>query len=330
MSTTHTSRCIAFGACAFLSAGAITPALAQTPVFPSFLWTAQPPFADNTGARINISGATCAQPPSRACLAVNDATGFAQLFTLSGTTLRPGPVIPITEGANHAVNTLRAEGAAHDTRSFYVVTTRSKDVLGGQSDSDFLVIRFSADSTGRPPPPTPSDTSGLQVSEKIRNALAAGIPIPQIAGQQITRANANLQGIAVKDGIIHLGFRTPVVSGKSFIVSAPVSAVFGSDPLNLTVHPVAIAPNSGIHDLAAVSDGVLVLAGPIPDLAGAASLFHFNDSTGQLTAVAQFVEPADRKAEALLLLEENPEFFRVLVLFDGVADGGPTEYFIPR
>jgi hypothetical protein len=66
------------------------------------------------------------------------------------------------------------------------------------------------------------------------------------------------------------------------------------------------------------------------DLAGRPSLFHFNDGTGQVTPIAEMVEPFDRKAEGLLLLQEDPEFYRVLLLFDGVPDGGPIEYAAPR
>src|SRR5215212_1349665 len=129
---------------------------------------------------------------------------------------------------------------------------------------------------------------------------------------------------------MHLGFRAPVLSGKAFIVSVPVQAVFGSGALTPTVHTIALGPNVGILDLATVSDGILILAGPTQELAGASSLFHFNDSTGQVKPVAQLVEPVDRKGEGLLVLEENLEFYRVLVLYDGVADGGPIEYIVPR
>jgi hypothetical protein len=302
---------------------AAAPALAQTPIFPTQPWTVQPPFAD-TQARNNISGAACADPPLQTCVAVNDVSKFAQFFRTSGTTIVPGGVVGIPDTA--PVSNPRAEGAAHDSRFFYIVTSRVREPAPGVTDTSYLIVRFPVD-TVRPPT---GAVAGLEVSEKFRNALATGIAIPQIAGQQLIRPDADIAGIAVKNDVVHLGFRAPVISGKAFIVSVPLQALFGTAPFNPTVRVVALGPNVGIHDLAAVSDGLLILAGPMRDLADRPSLFHFNDGTGQVTPIAEMVEPFDRKAEGLLLLQEDPEFYRVLVLFDGVPDGGPLEYAAPR
>lgn len=39
---------------------------------------------------------------------------------------------------------------------------------------------------------------------------------------------------------------------------------------------------------------------------------------------------AGGSAEGLLLLDQNEEFFRIVVTFDGVPNGRPIEYFLPR
>ena len=88
--------------------------------------------------------------------------------------------------------------------------------------------------------------------------------------------------------------------------------------------------NSGIRDLAAVADGILILAGPGRGLKARASLFHWNDTTGQLRQLGVIAEPANGNGEALLVLQQDPEFFRFLVMFDGVENGGPLEYFVSR
>lgn len=310
----------AFGFCLTAS-----PAVAQTPVFPAQSYTVQPPFAAD--ARNNISGANCADAEFRNCLAVNDATNFAQLFSVAGTTLRTGPIVAITtDRRDTAIR--HAEGAAHDRGFFYVVTSRAKSLPGTQAATSFLVIRVPLDSGS--PPATPGVVPGTEISEKIRGALTAGIAIPQLAGQQLTATNSDIEGVALKDGVIHLGFRAPELSGKAFIVSTPVAALFGSAPLDLTVHALGLGPNVGIHDLAVVSDGLLILAGPTRDLAGTSSLFHFNDNSNELRPVAEMVEPFDRKAKGLLVLQDDPEIYRVLVLFDGIPDGGPIDYTVPR
>jgi hypothetical protein len=78
------------GGCALAALGfclIAAPGSAQTPVFPSQPYTVQPPFAAE--ARNNISGANCADEEFRVCLAVNDATNFAQLFSVGTAAIRP-------------------------------------------------------------------------------------------------------------------------------------------------------------------------------------------------------------------------------------------------
>jgi hypothetical protein len=308
------------------------PAAAQPVVFPNDPpWTVAPSFGTATEGRNNVSGATCMDPPSKACLVVNDAAKFAQLFAVVGTAIRPGSPVGLTSDPTNTAGTVNAEGAGHDNQFFYVVTSRGRVGSTGQVDPSFAVIRFTPDAANRPPGPLPPGPIGnIQLSNRIRDALTAGIPIPQIAGAQLDRTNAQIEGIAVKDGVLHLGFRAPVISGKAFIVSAPVQAMFGTGALNATVHLLALGPDTGIRDLATASDGLLVLAGTTRSLPGPASLFHWNDGTGHVAAVADFAQPLDRNVEALMLLQEDPEFYRVLLMFDGVPNGGPLEYGIPR
>jgi hypothetical protein len=237
------------------------------------------------------------------------------------------------------------EGAGHDDRFFYVVSSRGRAISPGQPDTSFLVARFGIDA-GTPPPAAPpvpfvsgTTAGGVQISDRIRTALTAGIPVPDLAGQQLDRTNAEIEGIAVKERqsrpvperVLHLGFRAPVLGGKAFIVSALVDNVFAtSGPLNPTFTPLALGGDIGIRDLAAVSDGLLILAGPGRSLTERASLFHWNDTTGQLRQLGIIAEPANRNAEALVVLQEDPEFIRFLLMFDGVTNGAPLEYFVSR
>jgi hypothetical protein len=303
----------------------VAPTKAQTPILPSpTTWQVQPAFAAE--ARNNITGANCADVQFRLCLVVNNATRFAQPFGLAGSALRPGPLVGITANRNDPAP--HAEGVTHDRGFFYVVTSRGRDFTLGQPDPAFLIIRLPIDGIGGPAAPGALPT--VEVSEKLREALNAGIAIPQLPGQQLTRTTADIEGIAIKDSMIHLGLRAPVLSGKAFIVSASPQAFFETPPLNPIVRVLELGPNIGIHDLATVSDGLLILAGPSREVAGGLSLFHLSDSTGQVKPVAELVEPTDRHGKGLLVFHEEPEFYRILVLFEGVPDGGPIEYLVPR
>lgn len=308
---------------AALCALALTmPARAQTPIFPSNNWTASPSFASDT--RLSLTGATCLDTELHRCLAVNDATAFAQTLSVTGTTIHPGSPIGVTGDVSAVARPPRIEGVSHDPGFFYAVTTRAKDVGGVQADTSFLVVRFSKDATSRPPP------AGLQISEKVRDALNAGIVVPTATNQRLTSTESDIGGIAVKADVVHLGFRAPVFNNRAFILSMPVASLFGAAAFNPTVHAVTFGANTGIVDLTTVAEGVLILTGPTRDQAGPNALFLFNVTTGQATQVAVIADPINRKAEGLLLVQDDPEFFRVVVLYEGLADGAPIEFFVPR
>lgn len=323
------------------------PAAAQIEIFPTpgLNWTVNPAFGQAGEGRDNVSGATCLAIPVVArtsCLVVNDSTRFAQFFTVSGTTIRSGPFVGVTPGAPAGTLAFNPnmEGAANDGRSFYVVTSRGGTGTPAAPDPTFLVARFTAEAaasqTTVPFASTPTP-AGLQVSDRLRAALTAGIAVPGLANEQLNKTNAEIEGIAVRqrtrgDSVVHLGFRAPVLGGKAFIVSVPAGNLFAtSGALTPTVTGLALGgPNIGIRDLAAASDGVLILAGPGRGVTARASLFHWSDETGQLKLLGVIAEPANRNAEALVVLDDDPEFVRFLLMFDGVANGGPLEYFVSR
>ena len=81
--------------------------------------------------------------------------------------------------------------------------------------------------------------------------------------------------------------------------------------------------------------GLLVLSGPVNDQSVAPAVFHWSEKTmalkklGELQLTASVKKGA--KAEILLVLRDKPnEPWRVLIMFDGPANGQPTEYEVPR
>ena len=115
----------------------------------------------------------------------------------------------------------------------------------------------------------------------------------------------------------------------------------GQSPLSpplLTAHPhlqlhglkqLPLGPRIGIRDMARVTGGILILAGPIADQVGPATVFRWNEVTNELRDLGLLVEPSNRKAESLIVLDEDPEFYNILVMYDDIANGGPTQYNIP-
>ena len=317
------------------------PAAAQPEIFPTDIpWTVQPPFGQDTAARSSISGTVCTviEASRKACLVVFEDAKYAQFFAINApTSIRPGPVINLVPDSPNLgrFRSLGAEAAGFDAGFFYVVNSRAARILpplpGAPFDPSFLVSRFAVDARGLPTFPLPGNLvpAEVQVSRKLQDAIEAGIHIGGFPTQVLDKSRAEVEGVAVKNGVMYFGFRGPQVNGKSLILSADVQSVFGSGALNPTEHFVALGDRVGIRDMARVTDGILILAGPVADQPAAATLFRWNEITNELRALGVLVEPSNRKAESLIVLDEDPEFYTILVMYDEVANGGPTQYNIP-
>lgn len=299
-------------------------------------WPVEPDFAKSAVARQNLSGAACAptQPPFRSCLAVNDEKKYAQLFSIDGRKLTPSAVVRLSgEEEEHDPD---AEGAAYADGYFYVIGSHARSRrFDALIEARFAVFRFPVDRDTGQLRFTGSDDSvvGLQKSTKVRAALRGAPVIGPWMEQPLPAGGVNIEGLAVGGGRMFLGLRAPSVDGRAFIVAVAVEGVFGEQPLDLAVHALPLGPDIGIRDLAPVSGGLLVLSGATRDEPVPASIFRWDERSGAVQPLAQLTLPREAeqaRAEALLLLEETPEHYRVLVMFDGVSNGAPTEYRIPR
>ena len=288
-----------------------------------------PSFGKGANARENISGAVCTatEPAFRSCLAVNDQEKYAQLFSMTGKTIVPGAVVRLLD--NTADGDPDAEGAAYDQGYFYVAgshgLSRKKAKL---TASSFFVFRFPALSqTGK----ANEITAAVQTSAKLRDAIRTAEFIGPFAEKPLAANGVNIEGIAVDAGRLYVGFRGPSLEGRAFVLSAAVDGVFGSQNLAAKVHPLALGPGRGIRDLARVGGGILVLAGPAVEENVPASVFLWNPASGALKKLADLSGiPAGAKAETLLVLGQTPQHYDVLVMFDGISNGGPVEYLVPH
>jgi len=317
------------------------PATAQPEIFPSDVpWTVQPQFGLDAAARNSISGTTCNSNEAglrRNCLVVFEDAKYAQFFRIDAQTIRPGATINLVPDSPNLgrFRSLGAEAAGFDHGFFYVVNSRAARILppltGETFDPSFLVSRFAVDARGLPVFPLPGIPvpPNIQVSKKLQEAIAAGIPTGGFPGQVLDATRAEVEGLAVKDGIMYFGFRGPQIGGKSLILSASVQSMFGIAPLNAAHHFVTLGSRLGIRDMARVTDGILILAGPVADAGGGAALFRWNEVTNELRDLGVLVDPTNRKAESLIVLDEDPEFYNILVMYDDIANGGPTQYNIP-
>ena len=75
----------------------------------------------------------------------------------------------------------------------------------------------------------------------------------------------NIEGMAVQDGRLFFGFRGPVAKDGAKILSVDAKALFEGGDADPKLFTVALGKGRSVRDLLAVSDGILVLAGPDDD-----------------------------------------------------------------
>lgn len=263
---------------------------------------------------------------------------------------------------------LDAEGAATDGRYFYVTGSHSaKRADCASNPGSRHVIRFRLDpATGRALRSPAggalvdyADTGRLWPLMQAQPALAPHVgerkclgaepppKAPALAGQQ----GVNIEGLAVRDGQLYFGFRGPVLDGVASVLAVDADALFSIDAASqprATMTRIALGQRRGIRDMIAVRTGFLLLAGPDDSPASQSvgwvlAWWDGKPAAGnngvvqpRLLAALDLSDVKLRKCdkelkpEAMTVLEETPAAYKLLVLSDGMCDGGPLSFTVPR
>jgi len=312
---------------------------------------------------VDLSGIACLPPGPggvRECLAVNDENKEAQRATLTGRELLPGAPILLLgdkppQDARGAPPTLSCPGGLDNFEdldgegvaavpggssgdgTFYVVGSHgcSRGKAKGRL-SGFLLARvpFTGGEPGRP-----------DLTWRLSDALRGNPKLASVFAQPLDEAHQglNIEGIAAVGGDLLLGLRAPAKQ-HAFLARVPTDALFAPDQSggpSAEAIPLALGEGVGVRDLAVLPDGrLLVLAGPAQEQADPYAVWLAElgrDASGtvsaslrRLAALRDIGTGKDRaKAEAILPLVEEGGRLRVLVLFDGLPNGGPRTYLLP-
>lgn len=316
-----------------VAAPALTPTSAD--------WTIRPTLPDTKEAK-NISAAACYQlnGERKSCLLAGDEAKsgrYARFFSIDGHTIVPGPTITLLSKKENDKKMKEAdvEGVSFDDGHYYLVGSHglSKEEAKFEA-SRFFAFRFKVDTeTGMPRFPFGTETRPpeVEISDRLRGVIAATPELQHFAEQPLDAHGVNIEGLAVRGGRLFLGFRGPVLDGKAFVMSVDVDAVFGNAPAHPHVYSIALGDGMGVRDLATVEGGFLVLSGPEMNKPGEANVFFWD---GQSAAPKRLGGlgglPDHAKPEAVLVLAEDTEAYRLLIMSDGIPGGAPTEYRVPK
>jgi hypothetical protein len=166
----------------------------------------------------------------------------------------------------------------------------------------------------------------------LRYVLAADDTIRSFFMVPGKENGVDIEGVAVKDGTVFVGFRGPVLRGN-FV---PVLAFQFDKPNDYELRFVQLS-GRGIRDITAVQDGFLIIAGPVGDGDASYKLYFWNgedrvpdegESSGRLTAIGEIVTDMGVKPEGIVVTAETADAWRVLVVSDGESNA--SEWVVPK
>ena len=288
--------------------------------------------------RRSVSGVACSDRSAElGCLIVFDEGTQARFAHLAaGAYSALAPHVELQSG----VGELDLEAAATDGVWYFAAGSHSvkRKSCAPNPDSRFLA-RFRVD-----PNPSSGRPKDLQTTSRLWELLSRDKTLG--AGNCLGDGGLNIEGMAVKGGRLFFGLRGPARDGSAIVFAVDADALFDGRDARPSTHALPLGPGRGVRDLVAVSDGLLVLAGPDdnPANAGAGFVLLFWDGVAAqpkslATLSTEGVVRADAvtgcndkevKLEALAVLSETPDLYRVIVLSDGLCDGGPLIFDVAR
>jgi hypothetical protein len=324
---------------------------------PTRIYQVTAPFTDDGGdVAMNISGLACmpSDAASSTCLVIDDQGRFAQIAVISDgqviagarlaligrkpsrdTVGQPPAEIGCSDG-ERKFRDLDGEAVAYAAPFFYVVGSHGCSRHSNKfRSSSFILARIperQVAGTGRA-----FDPSSVETSYRLSEALAAAPPIRPYFTRDLMSANGvNVEGLAVVGGKLFAGLRAPTLDGRAFVVAVDADCLFDkSASINegdVKAISVPLGTGRGIRDLARLNDGqLLILSGPAQD-AQVPFEIHVLDikaeTTTLLGTLGELPDDTGAKAEAISVLSQRGKIADIMVMFDGLANGGPREYTI--
>lgn len=256
--------------------------------------------------------------------------------------LLPGRAIPLNDAGQEA----DVEGIASEGDTVYVIGSHSckrpkpkpaasreenvrriETVEPASPSRDILArFRLAADGTHSP----------VEAST-LRPAISRS-PVLRAFGQIPCKENGvDIEGLAVHEGQLRVGFRGPVLQ-RGFV---PVLACSFGTPVAASEIVYVNLGGRGIRDLERVAGGFLILAGSVSDAPVSFQLYFWDGAdclpgaieagaAGRLALIGEVPNPRNAKAEGLVVEGETDEHYTLLILFDGLDEGGATRLRIRK
>jgi hypothetical protein len=157
----------------------------------------------------------------------------------------------------------------------------------------------------------------------------------------------DIEGLAVSKGRLYFGFRSPAA-----VLSVDTEAFFNDKEPKANVTLLELGAGRGIRDMIAVESGFLLLTGPDGDEKNKSTVNWKIDWWDGKSVAPKTLAQLDlsglkkprtlqdgkreckdndeRKPEAITVLDETPQAYKLLILSDGMCDGGAMTFTVNR
>ena len=256
-------------------------------------------------------------------------------------TLRVLETIPLVRlGSEIDTEAIAAEGDC-----YYIVGSHGASKKKGErQDNRYSIFRLKVDpATGLPGGLRAGAArlpAGLQAAT-LAGVIRADPVLGEHFGQPLQQKGINIEGLAVRNGRLFVGFRNPNLGGFAFVMEIRADDVFGGGARPpYTLHKLQLGEGLGIREIVAGKSCFLMIAGnagsePSKKYGAAEDyekdrdflLFRWDGKGTEVHKIGALPK-TDGKAEAMAILEETNDSVTVLILCDGPNRGRPTVYRI--
>nr|WP_316643483.1 DUF3616 domain-containing protein [uncultured Roseateles sp.] len=215
------------------------------------------------------------------------------------------------------------EGAAMVGTRIYWISSHGRNKNAKERPERYRFFATDIDAAKRPPGLKPvakpykkllDDLIAADSLKAFKLAAAAKLA-PEAPG------GLNIEGLAaLPDGRLLIGFRNPIPNGKALLVPLENPAELLEGKAARFGEPVLLAlRNRGVRSIERVGNEFLIVAGPTADK-GTFSLYHWSGKAGDAPKLAQGLDFADLRPEALFDIGGG----QVQILSDdgGIETGG--------
>jgi hypothetical protein len=262
-------------------------------------------------------------------LLVSDETRSVQPFQLDlkGQTIRVSDPITLLPGDGKELD-LEAIVASTEGQSYYATGSHSVSRKNGKVQPDRLhVFHLPVD-----PQTNQIKTQAVRITSLLP-ILQSDDLLKASLGKPSDKDGLDIEGLTESHGQLFFGLRSPNQNGQAFILEVKAEDLF-TNPTKTThrTHSIPLGSGLGIRDLVKVKDGFLFIAGSTggDNTPEGYTLQHWSGPEGKVTPVGRIPTPEDGKAEGLLILEESQTHLEILVFFDGIKNGAPTQLSLTR